>query len=421
MPGRVTLGVPVYKGELFLEETLKSVKDQSFEDFEVIISLDGPNPACEEICSRFQADPRFSVHVQPVRLGWVENINWLMSKAGGEFFVFMQQDDLIAATYLDVLVNHLDSNPDAALAYCDLLPMGRLSEPFELQPPSVRGSSAFMRELTMLLEQYPAFAFRGVTRLEATRRGKISTNSVENFGVDTVWLATVALRGELHRIPQALYRKRYHSSNTESRWWAWNRQRRLEAWAAHSIDMVQVALRARGTVEEHRMLWLAATQRLTSAHVAGHFLPISDLTSDERMILLQHFLEGAQNSKEHDIPLLLDSTWDEIREWTAGAFWVPRTEPLAIVDFGPRRIGRGQKFNVQPNGRSAIWVQASRIAPPGTRIRLAGSVVDTVLDGPILTAFFPDDLAGAIGDVPLELVGPDGASRSSAVTLDLHE
>jgi hypothetical protein len=44
-------------------------------------------------------------------------------------------------------------------------------------------------------------------------------------------------------------------------------------------------------------------------------------------------------------------------------------------------------------------------------------VLDTVLIGPILTAFFPESRADAVGSIPLDLVGPDGKSRSQTVTI----
>ena len=77
----VTIGVPVYRGELFVEETLQSIQMQTHRDIEVVISLDGPDPGSEALCAPFLQDSRFRIVIQPERLGWVENINWLMAQA----------------------------------------------------------------------------------------------------------------------------------------------------------------------------------------------------------------------------------------------------------------------------------------------------------------------------------------------------
>ena len=75
MSEHVTIGVPVYRGERWLEETLHSVQQQSHRDLDVIMSIDGPDPVCEAICERFLTDSRFRLVVQPVRLGWNGNVS----------------------------------------------------------------------------------------------------------------------------------------------------------------------------------------------------------------------------------------------------------------------------------------------------------------------------------------------------------
>jgi len=49
MPGRVTVGVPVYRGEAFLAESLKSVLDQTYQNFDVLISVDGSESEKKQI------------------------------------------------------------------------------------------------------------------------------------------------------------------------------------------------------------------------------------------------------------------------------------------------------------------------------------------------------------------------------------
>src|SRR5215211_7387303 len=107
----VTIGVPVYRGELFIEETLRSIQMQTHQDIEVIISLDGPQPEAEELCEPFLKDPRFRLSIQPKRLGWVGNINWLMSQVETPYWCYHQQDDLIDARYIEVLVDYARQTP----------------------------------------------------------------------------------------------------------------------------------------------------------------------------------------------------------------------------------------------------------------------------------------------------------------------
>jgi GT2 family glycosyltransferase len=416
MQPRVTIGVPVYHGEAFVAEALESIQNQSYREFEAIISMDGPDPVCEEICRQFLGDSRFRLVVQPERLGWVGNINWLMSQARGDFWYFHQQDDLTAPEYLEVLVDHAQRAPQAALVFCDMVPFGRIEGRFE-QPPSLLGATAFIRQMAMLHEQLSAFAFRGLTRTEALRRaGPIPNNDCNDFGVDTTWLAAIALSGELHRVPLELYRKRYHTNNTESGWWAWGKETRLEAWPCHCVNMLEQALRVEGTVEESRLLWLAAVERLTSPLTAGAFLPLIELTRAERAVLLDSFIDRAKASALHDIPVLLDASWDAICDWTRGVFYLPANTPVEIVDFGPNPVVRGRSFNTQPDGSSAIWVHVSRRVRLGSRLLLGSAPLDTVIRGMVLTATVPASLTAEAADLPLQVLAPDGQPLSQPVT-----
>ena len=294
--GQVTIGVPIYRGEEFLEETLRCIQAQRHPEFNVLMSMDEADPVCERICAKFLKDPRFKLVVQPQRLGWVGNLNCLLEQVATEFWYFHQQDDLTAPEYLEVLVEHARQNPDAALVYSDLLPMGRIEGSF-VQPSSVRGATPYIRMMSALHEQFPAFAFRGLTRLSAVREaGPIPTNEVDDFGVDMCWLTGVARAGELLHVPQPLYRKRYHTRNTESKWWAWPQKTRLHAWAEHCVNMLEQVLRIKGSPQELRMLLLGATERLTSPQVASHFLRLDQLTKSDRQLLFDCFLDGIQRA-----------------------------------------------------------------------------------------------------------------------------
>ena len=75
MNARVTIGVPVYHGQAYLEETIACIQAQTYTNYDVIMSVDGPDPVCEDLCRRYLSDSRFSLHVQKQRLGWSGNIN----------------------------------------------------------------------------------------------------------------------------------------------------------------------------------------------------------------------------------------------------------------------------------------------------------------------------------------------------------
>jgi hypothetical protein len=323
----VTIGVPVYRGELFIEETLRSIQSQTHQAIEVVISLDGPQPIAVELCRPFLNDSRFRLVTQPQRLGWVANLNWLMSRVTTPYWCFHQQDDLMDPQYLEVLVDYARRTPEGAVFYCDIEAFGSLTTTFA--QPSVTGSAS-ARQLALLYEHLTAAAFRGLTRLEAlTLADGIPANEVESFACDTVWMSAIARWGELRRVPVTLYRKRYHAGNEHMRWFTWPIEKRIKAWTVHCAAMLEQAMLVEATAQERRLLWLATVARLASSRTAARYLPIADWTAVERSSLLDAFIDYVPTATDLDIPALLESSWTEVRGWSREFYWLPPEDRIA--------------------------------------------------------------------------------------------
>ena len=309
----VTVGVPVYRGELFVEEALHSLQRQTHRHLDVVISLDGPDPVAEALCRPFLRDRRFRLVVQPERLGWVENLNWLMAQVETPYWCYHQQDDVLDPRYFEILVGYADATPQAAVTYSDIQAFGEQTLTF-VQPP-VTGSAP-ARQLLLLYDHLAAVAFRGVTRADALRlSGGIPPNEIDSFSCDTAWMAAVARGGELHRVPGLLYRKRYHADNVHTRWTTWPVEKRTEGWIVHCASMLEQAMLVDATAPERRLLWLAAVARLISARFAGHYLPLAEMIPAERAALLDRFFERVRAGPA-DLPALLHEEWSTIERWT---------------------------------------------------------------------------------------------------------
>jgi glycosyltransferase involved in cell wall biosynthesis len=318
MQQRVTIGVPIYDGKLFLEESLDSIQKQTYPELEVIMSGDGPDPECEEICRKFLNDSRFRLVVQPQRLGWKEHTNWLISQVQTEFWHLQEQDDVIALTFIETLLKHAVEHPEAAAVFSDVVIFGTWESKITMS--SVTGS-AFMREMKLIHEHFEGVAPLGLIRTEALRMcGGLPENEFENFAADTALMAGLARWGELQRLPLELYQKRIHANNTHASWLKWPTASRFKAWQAHCLDMIEQALQIEAAPQERRLLWAAVIERLLSPRTASFFLPIAELTANQRTDVLISFLVRARTSPI-DIPAALDASWGEIDHWTKGFYW----------------------------------------------------------------------------------------------------
>jgi glycosyltransferase involved in cell wall biosynthesis len=338
MRARVTVGVPIYRGKLYLEESLASVRDQTYPEMEVIMSLDGPDPECEEICRKFLTDSRFRLVIQPLRLGWLPHTNWLMSRVQTDFWHLQEQDDVIEPTFLETLVRYAAEHPDVAAAYTDLRAFGTVDYHMEMSP--VIGSPV-IRQLKLIYEHFSGVAPLGLIRTEALRRsGGLHVNEVENFAADTAFMAGLARWGELHRLPVELYRKRVHAESTCAKWPEWPTERQFTAWQVHCLDMLRQAFLIDATPHDRRLLWLAVIERLVAPRRASYFQNTAELTVAERADVLDSFLTRARTSSI-DITGSLVASLDEIESWTRGYYWVDVNREISGMEkLSPETVSK---------------------------------------------------------------------------------
>ena len=114
---RISVGMPVYNGERYVEESIKSVLAQTFDDFEFLISDNGSTDRTPEICQDFAVqDSRISYTRNEQNIGASANYNTLVQKATAPYFRWSNADDLLAPSLHEACLNVLESNPEAVLA-----------------------------------------------------------------------------------------------------------------------------------------------------------------------------------------------------------------------------------------------------------------------------------------------------------------
>ena len=105
----VSVCVPTYNGAAFIEEALRSILDQTYQDFELLVVDDGSTDATLDIVQSF-SDPRIQVHRNPERLGIPANWNRCLELAGGEFVCLFHQDDVMLPENLECKVQLLSAD-----------------------------------------------------------------------------------------------------------------------------------------------------------------------------------------------------------------------------------------------------------------------------------------------------------------------
>ena len=104
MNSKVSIIVPVYNAENYIEKCIKSILDQSYDFFELILVNDGSSDGSGSICEQLaKSDNRISYHIKN-NGGASSARNYALRFAKGEFVTFVDADDYISKDYLNELI-----------------------------------------------------------------------------------------------------------------------------------------------------------------------------------------------------------------------------------------------------------------------------------------------------------------------------
>lgn len=107
---KVSVIVPVYNGEKFIEECIKNVLNQTLEEFELIIINDGSTDNTLDICKRnSEIDKKIRI-INQENEGVSSARNKGIEQSNGEYICFVDCDDKIEDNYLEELYNTCEEN-----------------------------------------------------------------------------------------------------------------------------------------------------------------------------------------------------------------------------------------------------------------------------------------------------------------------
>jgi len=206
----VSIGLPVFNGERYLDQAIRSILSQSFHNLELIICDNASTDATPDICAYHAADPRIRYVRQPRNLGAGPNYDDCFHRARGRYFKWAAHDDLLAPTYLALTVAALDRAPQAVLCtvgVTEIGPEGEVRRQYSNRFPDIESSNPARRLAAVIHTEHQCEDFFGLFRREALVGSSLhGTRS----GSDRVLLAEMALRGHWVSIEAPLFLHREH-------------------------------------------------------------------------------------------------------------------------------------------------------------------------------------------------------------------
>ncbi|NOU66738.1 glycosyltransferase [Paenibacillus sp. LMG 31461] len=206
----ISVGLPVYNGEKYLQLALESLLSQEYRNIEIIISDNASTDATGDICMNFVAqDSRIKYSKEEVNKGIAYNFQRVFDLSKGKYFMWAAHDDLFDKTFIAKCVQKLEESPDALLCLSDLIFIdedGKCSTTTYITPETV--GKTILQSADHIFNNFGWYDTYGLYRLETIKDRKVD---LSRFGADVSFTLEIMLRGDIVKVNEPLFY--YRTSN----------------------------------------------------------------------------------------------------------------------------------------------------------------------------------------------------------------
>lgn len=152
---KVSIIIPVYNSEKYLQNCLESIKNQTEKDFEVIIINDGSTDNSKLIIADYLKDKRFKLIDQKNQgIGYSRNKGIEESK--GQYVVFIDSDDSIEKNFLEEMLKKIEKD-NLDIVVCDYIEENEETKEYNetLIPPFENTTIKENKELLLSINKAP--------------------------------------------------------------------------------------------------------------------------------------------------------------------------------------------------------------------------------------------------------------------------
>ncbi len=229
----VSIGLPVFNGAKFIRSALDSLLEQTFENFELVISDNCSTDETEVICRAYAAqDKRIRYHRHKENRGAIWNFNHVFELSTGTYFKWAASDDICSPTFLERCVDVL--NNDKSITWCHTQSAktdenGRLLSTYPVlcnNPALPTHSTREGLPRNCFQSSRPSRRFEGVllgTNWCVDSYGLFRADVLHRtrmfqpyYGAEKVLLGEVSLMGLYAEVPETLFFQRVHLNAASS-------------------------------------------------------------------------------------------------------------------------------------------------------------------------------------------------------------
>jgi glycosyltransferase involved in cell wall biosynthesis len=269
----LSIGLPVFNGQNYLDTAIRSLLAQSFADFELIICDNASTDRTPEICRHHAGrDHRIRYHRHETNLGAAPNFNRCFELATGKYFKWAAHDDICLPDYLSLCIQHLERNPDVALCHTEtelIDTNGKVVSKYSMEDHKFSDRDPVKRFAGAIDENHGCVTVFGVARREVLQKTTLIGSYI---GSDRNLIGQIALQGRIDTLRSTQFQSRDHGERSiramslreRGEWFDTSKTTTgdyyfLHLLRAHALALFRARLGAvttiRGVIELGRWVW----------------------------------------------------------------------------------------------------------------------------------------------------------------------
>lgn len=206
----VSIVIPCYNASRYVEETIRAVLDQSYQNFEIIVVNDGSTDNSLELINNFINYPKVTCIDKPN--GGVSSArNEGLKRAQGKYIALLDADDVWLKDNLKNKVEKLENNHDVLFVYSDMIEFHENGSSHQVSGFSTdEFTNAYLKQELLPV---PGVCSNIVFRASVVKERQLFFDEQLSTAADQDFMIFLSMNGKGYYIPQPLWKYRVLSSS----------------------------------------------------------------------------------------------------------------------------------------------------------------------------------------------------------------
>lgn len=213
---KIDILLATYNGEKYLEEQIDSILNQTYQNFNLLVSDDCSTDATRDILEQYvKKDPRIKVYKQEKNLGYVKNFEFLLTKVKNNYYMLSDQDDVWLPMKIEKSLEAL-KRENADLVYGDL---EVVDENLKMLYPSFNDYMRLTRKIEKCHDYKVQYLYNTVTGCTLLSKKEfldkiLPIPTISKYMIHDYWIAfIISIYGKTYCMKETYIKYRQHGNN----------------------------------------------------------------------------------------------------------------------------------------------------------------------------------------------------------------